>query len=288
MPEPVTPAQPDQPDAPEGHLDRPAPDPAPESPAHELEDEGPDPVVDLAVDAQVRSLLATAPDPGPMPGDVSDRIAAALADEARLRVDPGPLARAGAAGVAGIPDEALGGDVVALSSRANRPRPIYLAAAVAAAVAVVATGASALHLTQRPNGAAAVGDTVSSTVTTPSATATGAEGPVHIQLSTTAYDSGTLATRARALLDHPGAPLTDLAAEAPSLGPIATPIGLASCLAALGVGSPTSVSADLATFDGRPAAIIVVTSDGSSTAWAVQRSCSEGSPGVLEGATPVP
>ena len=115
-------------------------------------------------------------------------------------------------------------------------------------------------------------------------------GAPHIQLSTTAYDAGNLATGARDLIDHPGHPITALAAESPSVGPIGTAIGLGSCLAALGATNPDpeAVSADLATFDGRPAAVVVVTRGGTSTAWAVERSCTLGAPGVLHGATPVP
>jgi hypothetical protein len=188
-----------------------------------------------------------------------------------------------------------------MPSRAERPRPIYLAAAVAAAVAVVAVGASALHLTKRPNGAAAIGDTYSSGAgaspssapsrvpsSPPATTST-----LHIQLSTTAYSAGNLAAQARALLDHPGQPIRDLAAESPAIGPIATPTGLESCLGAIGArggadSAPEAVSADLATFDGHPAVVVVVTRAGVSTAWAVERSCTTGAPGVLEGATPVP
>jgi hypothetical protein len=250
-----------------------------------------------------------------MPPDVSDRIAAAIAQEARLRVDPGPLARRSDAPVAasaatfgaasstmpatsGADPDSFGGTVTTFPARNRRPRPLQLAAAVAAAAAVVAIGASALHLTQRPNGAAVVGGGISSTIQTnrpptgtPSVPATtGGEGAgtPHIQLSTTAYDSSNLASRARNLIDHPGAPVQDLAAEAPHLGPIATPIGLQSCLAALGVTDPAAVSADLATFEGRPAAIVVVTRGGTTTAWAVERSCAPGQPGILQGATQVP
>lgn len=253
---------------------------------------GPEPRLDPAVEAQVTALLAAAPDPGPMPADVEARISAALADVARLRVDPGPLLenrRGEDATHAGAP--ATGGNVVAMPTRADRPKPVYLVAAVAAAAAVVAVGASALHVTKRPNGAAIVGDTRSPSATT---TAGGpATGGLHIQLSTTAYDDGNLATKARALLDRPGQPLRELAAESPTIGPIGTPIGLEACLeaiGALGASNPTpdAVSADLATFDGRPAVVVVVTRGGSSTAWAVERSCNTGTPGVLKGATPVP
>ena len=262
-------------------------------------DDGPEPRLDPAVDAQVTALLAAAPDPGPMPADVEARISAALLDAARLRVDPGPMATGDRAGdsdrrasAEGTDARHTGADVLALPARADRPKPIYLVAAVAAAAAVVAVGASALHVTKRPNGAAIVGDTRSSTSTTPTSDPAANAG-LHIQLSETAYDAGNLATKARALLDHPGQPLRDLAAESPGIGPIGTPIGLEACLEEIGAldaanPSPDAVSADLATFDGRPAVVVVVTRGGASTAWAVERSCSTGTPGVLKGATPVP
>lgn len=266
----------------------------------EIEDAGPEPHLDAEVEASVQALLAEASDPGPMPDAVADRISAALLEAARLRVDPGPLVP-GAPGVsmasmgAVDPQDSTrhtGGSVLAMPSRAERPKPIYLVAAVAAAAAVVAVGASALHVTKRPNGAAVVGDRFTSGSTSPTPPPS-TSGGLHIQLSTTAYDATNLAAEARQLLEHPGRPIRDLAAEAPSIGPIATPIGLESCLEAIGAldassPAPEAVSADLATYDGRPAVVVVVTRSGASTAWAVERSCSTGSPGVLKGATPVP
>jgi hypothetical protein len=245
-----------------------------------------DPPLDPQVDERVRALLADAADTGPMPTDVSDRIAAALADEARLRVGRGPLPGAGESSVADMAGP--GGSVVPLEHR--RRRPWVAVAAVAAAAAVVAVGASALHVTKRPNPAAVVvGDTrtVGRAATNPAATSPAPAADPHIQLSTTDYRASTFGAQARALIDHPATPLTDLAAESPSIGPIATPVGLASCLDALATG-PGAVSLDLATFEGRPAAIIVVTRDGTSTAYAVERSCAPGTVTALAGATPVP
>jgi hypothetical protein len=259
---------------------------------HEIEDEGPEPHLAPEVEAQVHALLAEASDPGPMPDAVANRISTALLDAARLRVDPGPLA-VGPPGTS-VADDAghTSGTVLAMPSRTDRPKPIYLVAAVAAAAAVVALGASALHITKRPNGAAVIGDTFTSTTVSPTPAPT-TSGGLHIQLSTTAYDAANLAAEARRLLDSPGQPIRDLAAEAPSIGPIATPIGLESCLEAIGAldassPSPEAVSADVATYDGRPAVVVVVTRGGASTAWAVERSCTTGSPGVLKDATPVP
>lgn len=253
--------------------------------------------LDPGLDSHVRSLLAGAPDPGPMPAAVSDRISAALAEEVRLRVEPGPLAGAGHEG-GGLGEGTYAAGAVrrlpSRSGRPGRPRPVYLVAAVAAATVVVAAGASVLHVTKRPNGAAAMGGSYSSPAP-PSASPpqVAGTGSPHVQLSRTAYTAGDLAARARTLLDHPGPPIRDLAAESPAIGPIATPIGLESCLEAVGAvdathPAPDAVSVDLATFDGRPAAVLVVTRAGASTAWVVERSCTTGSPGVLAGATPVP
>lgn len=254
----------------------------PDEPALPGEADAPD--LDADTSERVRALLVDAGDPGPMPAEVADRIEAALAHEALLRVDPGPLATGG------------GGTVVPLPPRADRPgrpKPVYLVAAVAAAAVVVAAGASALHLTKRPNGAAVVGG--SSYSPSPTSTPTTTAGAPHIQLSTTDYRSGDLGTRARDLIDRPGLPITTTAAESPTVGPIATPTGLAGCLEALGaVGGAASgtgadaVSADVATFEGTPAVVVVVTRDGASTAWAARRSCAPGAPGILAGPTPVP
>jgi len=240
-------------------------------------------------DERVRALLAAPdPDPGPMPDAVADRIAAALAQEARLRVDRGPLADASAP--AGPHDEHA--TVLEMRRPQRRHRPYYLAAAVAAAALVVAAGASALHLTKRPNSAAVIGGGFTSSAPAATSASSGSSAPggsgVHIQLDTTSYAAATLGAQARALLDHPGAPLRPGAAEAPGIGPIGTEVGLASCLEGLGVAAPSAVSADLATFEGRPAAIVVVTRDGASNVWAVERSCSAQAPGVLHPETPVP
>jgi hypothetical protein len=279
--------------------DRPLDVPGRPDPSHEIEDDAPEPHLDADVEARVRALLADAPDPGPMPDAVAERIDRALRDAARLRVDPGPLSTArsgadgGTAGTEGAEGTAGtgGGAVLMMPSRAERPKPIYIVAAVAAAAVVVAVGASALHVTKRPNGAAAVGDTYGSGAASPSPSPT--PTGLHIQLSTTAYSAGSLAAQARALLDHPGQPIRDLAAESPGIGPIATPIGLEACLEEIGAidgatPAPEAVSADLATFDGRPAVVVVVTRSGASTAWAVERSCTTGAPGLLKDATPVP
>lgn len=247
----------------------------------------PGPTLPPAVDEQVRALLAGAPaSTQPMPEAVAERILLALHEEAQQSRT--------AARILAIPRHATAIDVPHLPRRQQlRPRPLVAAAAVAAAVAAVAAGGSALHLATRPSGSAVavIGATPTDTSPTAGSRHTGSSETterVHIQLSRTAYDAATLASQARGLLTSPGTPLREGAAEAPSLGPIATEIGVASCLGALGARHSDSVSVDLATYAGEPAAVIVVTVEGTSTAYAVRRHCSTGDAQLLVGPTPVP
>ncbi len=249
----------------------------------ETDDDGPWLSIDPDVAVEVTSLLAAAgrlPNEADlrvaetMPSDVADRIRAAISDAARLRVDPGPL----------TPTE-RGATVTPFVGRPTRRTPWMAVAAVAAAVAVIAVGGSALHLNKRPNGAAALGDTttsarISTTLTTPRL------GTVHVQASDTPYAAGNLADRARTLLASPGPPLD--AATAVAVGPLGTPAGITSCLSGLEVREAADVSVDLALFDGRPAAILVVTNNSESSAWVVTRTCTATDPGVIKTATAVP
>ncbi|MEO6998501.1 MAG: hypothetical protein ABI112_10500 [Terracoccus sp.] len=249
----------------------------------ETDDARPSPSLHPDVAAEVTSLLTVAgrlPEEheldaaDAMPPEVADRIAVALADAARLRVDPGPLTTS-----------ERGATVTPFVTRPTRRPPWMAVAAVAAAVAVIAVGGSALHLNKRSNAAAALSDT---TTAAPSSTTQQAPrlGTVHIQASDTSYAAGNLADHARTLLTNPGPQLDPAAAGA--AGAIGTPAGLTSCLAGLRVGTAAAVSVDLATFDGSPAAIVVVTNNGNSSAWVVARTCSAAAPGVLKTATDVP
>jgi hypothetical protein len=153
---------------------------------------------------------------------------------------------------------------------------------VAAAAAVVAVGGSALHLQKGANPAAVVG--AGSTV----AGQTAAPTSMHIELTDTDYEAATFQAQVRAGMAHPRPPLHSLQAEAPALGPIATPVGLQSCLEALGEFPPYGVLADLATYDGQPAAVLAVTRKAGTTAYVVMRSCQPGKAGILRDATPIP
>ncbi len=241
------------------------------------------------VDATVRRLLAGLPDPGPMPTPVVVSVGAALTEAARLRIHPGPLSRETVGMAPGTRDTAA---PIPLLDQRRRPRPALALAAVAAAAALVVVGGSALHLTKRPLGAASVGNAGFPSPGTPGAAGSrtpGSNDPaLHIQLSRTDYAAATLPALARDLADLPDAPVQVLAAESPLLGPIATQVGLRSCLDALGVSPSATVHADLATYAGEPAAVIMTSSGGADAAYVVGRECSTGRPALVAGPVPVP
>jgi len=238
----------------------------------EIEDDGPLPKLDPSVEAKVRALLAAAP-PRTMPSQVSQRLESALSDEVALRVDRGPQN-------AGEHEKA----VRAPNKRHRQPpRTQFANSAVAAAAAVVAVGGSALHLNKPANGAASLSNpsaVVSSRIT--------ARPNLHVQSSGTDYTAAQLPAQARDLLARPGEPVTALGADTASLGPMATEIGLESCLLAQRIPLDLPVHVDLASFEGLAAAIIVVDTGGTRTVRVVARTCQQGSPDTIRDAVPVP
>ena len=76
--------------------------------------------------------------------------------------------------------------------------------------------------------------------------------------------------------------------DAPSAGPLVTQAGAAACVQALQATDAGSVSIDLATYEGQPAAIVVVRRSDSTSVYAVQRDCGDGDAGVMQDAVAVP
>ncbi len=68
-----------------------------------------------------------------------------------------------------------------------------------------------------------------------------------------------------------------------ALGPLSTPAGVDECLAALGAGGQVPLAVDLATYQGEPAAVIVLPSTrGGVDVWVVSRTCTTGADGVQQ------
>ena len=111
-------------------------------------------------------------------------------------------------------------------------------------------------------------------------------GPVEVRHTGRAYTAAGLSTQAEAM-DH-SATTTPLTAESPGIGPIGTEIGVRSCLTALELPADAAADVDLASLDGTPAAVIVVTLGGARTAYAVGRECTTGNPALLAGPVTLP
>jgi hypothetical protein len=112
-------------------------------------------------------------------------------------------------------------------------------------------------------------------------------GEVVVVMSGVDHSSDRLAVTARELDDGTLDPIADLTAESPSLGPIATPIGARDCATALGIPADAGILVDVSEVDGASAAVLVVHSDQGRTAWAVDRSCTTGTTGLIRGPVPL-
>jgi hypothetical protein len=196
--------------------------------------------------------------------------------------------------------------------RRRRPAPLLLGAA-AAVVLLLAVGA--VRIAQSGgSGASAAFDASGSSAGVASSSAAGgsaaesAAGAV-ITRSNADYTSSTLKARARALVQAAttrtlppraassgsetasAVPSARAAARAPAVAadPKATdvtnPARLAACLTALGASSDAVVAVDLARYQGREAAVLVLRTEGGYEVWVVERTCHAGDEGALSETT---
>jgi hypothetical protein len=107
---------------------------------------------------------------------------------------------------------------------------------------------------------------------------------LQIQQSQTRYTSADFVAQARALRSTA---FKEVLAGSPGVGAVGTPAGLTACLSAIGAGRAEVVRADLAFYEGQPAVIIVTTSHGIPTAYALGRGCTGADGAVLRPATPL-
>lgn len=226
----------------------------------------------------VRALLSSLPDPGPMPDDVMIRIQAALVREQE--------ARGGAADnvtpLLGRPSAVKADGATPLKSSGRRRWLAPVAAAgVAAAIGIGAVAAVQMNnkddaptaAVPSSRGSAPSSDGGSDLPGLPA----GLQDKVSIHNSNANYTQAGLAQEAGAM--NTKYVLDPVQSEQPGIGPIGTRIGLLSCMKAIGgdlLDNPDKVVADLGTFEGKPAVIIVVTKDDKRTAWVVARDCTSG------------
>ncbi len=254
----------------------------------------------------VRALLASLPEPGPMPDDLVARISAALAVEAQRgdgidRLwhldEPAEAAQRVADGDALTPD--AGAPVVPLHRRLG----LRHLAAAAAVLGVLSLGGFLVR--SLPGDVmAAFGTTAGSSSSAADAAESDAQdaggsgaralvapaagsGEVVVVMSGADHAADRLAVTARELDDGTLDPITDLTAESPALGPIATPVGARACATALGIPADAGILVDVSEVDGVSAAVLVVHADSGRTAWAVDRSCTTGNTGLIRGPVPL-
>ncbi len=234
----------------------------------------------------IRELLSALPDPGPMPADLVARINASIAAEQSSREDTTvvPLrprrwgwqhvaVAAAAAAVLGVGLPALltgtgPGDVMASLSGGSAADS---ASGAAATVEKHAESGSDSAAPVAPRTQPAAGGDLRSS---------GPLGQVALGASGTAYTVAALATQVRTTLttaqDAGAAPQTHR-------GVADTDDGLRACLTALGVQAWMPVRGDIATLDGAPAVIALVSSDTGQTVYAVSPACDATHPAVLAG-----
>lgn len=263
----------------------------------------------------LRGVLRDLPAPGPMPAAVWRRLEGVLAhgaapaaapgtvggspaplpeiDEAPtaawsafLNADEPPAADQGpgpATSSFGVRDRSGGPRTAsrreALTDRRTERRPkLWLGAA--AGVLVLLLGAGAVVTVLRG------GDSGDAAAALPGATS------ASVVVSTgTAYTASNLATDVTALVDGGGASATATGSAsatasgtsaAEAVGTVADPDQLDSCLAALGENDRSPLVVDLATYEGREAAVIVLSgTTGGYDVWIVARTCTMGADGTL-------
>jgi hypothetical protein len=230
------------------------------------------------------------PDPLDNPDDWATAIRPAVTSDSR----PGPTPGAGVRGTSTSRRDSR-------PERRLRPAPLLLSAA-AAVVLLLAVGA--VRLVQSGGGpTAAFGNSASSDAGGGASAAAPSGAGTVITRSGRDYTSSTLAAAAASLV-HPsaqakgqsagGAVTRSLssspeprAAAAPEVAPdpkatdVTNPQRLAACLSALGAASDSVVAVDLARYQGREAAVLVVRTANGYEVWVVERTCHPGDEGAL-------
>lgn len=209
----------------------------------------------------MRDLLRELPDPGPMPSSVADRVEAALAHETGRRDERPdnvtPLrSRTGGSRAASTPP----------ATRRTGMLRLVGGAAAAAVAGVIAFGAFQSMDNDAPPTQA---------VPTKSVDATNVADKVHVTSSDKNYTAASFRTDAAALAKADVGP--GLApADANKLGSVATKDGALSCASAIGKGvldESSRITIDIARYESKPALVVVVTKDGKSTGWVLNRNC---------------
>ncbi|MGL5865904.1 MAG: hypothetical protein ACRCYX_08530 [Dermatophilaceae bacterium] len=250
----------------------------------------------------IREILARLPEPEPMPHDLVARISAALVDDACGLSDrsaqgtttSSDLVVVSARRAVSGPDGDIPAPVVV---RRRSPRWLALGAAAVMVVGISGLVVSTLSgeieasigMSDDPTGSTGRSEHLAPRVD--AGERTGAErADVHVIATGTSYASIDLVGQARTIAELSVERLAvrsapELIADA---GTLATPDGARACAWALGPEPWVTIIVDIATVDGAPAAVVVLTdSAGRTVIYAVARSCMAGAPGVVRGPLPL-
>lgn len=211
----------------------------------------------------MRDLLRSLPDPGPMPQDVSDRITAALAEEHAGRADDDrsnvtPLSRT---------------DRTARKPGGRRWMQAVGGVAAAAVVATVAVvGVNSLQHNDAPVSA------IPSSTPRHSASTDELASRVQVASTGTKYSGAAFNTQAASMASSDSTEIPDAATVA-KFGSLTNPRAIVSCVRSIGgslLDDPSHIKVDLASYEGKPALVIVVSKGSKQTAFAVSSTCSKG------------
>lgn len=229
----------------------------------------------------MRELLASLPDPGPMPAALEARILGRLAEirAEDLRADA-DRSTDRPTGLPHPPSRDHDADIVPLSAygkdRPDRHRWFAAAAGIAAAavVGIVVTdgltGEGWVSSVINRGGSDAGGASSAQ-----AADSSDQQQDLRVAGSGTDYRADTLATQARELLARRDQAMTESTSQPEA------------CLAALGIAATDLPVLDVASYEGRPAYVVVWTREGTSSVVVTETSCGEGGAQVITGPMPV-
>jgi hypothetical protein len=241
----------------------------------------------LGDQVEVGALLRRQPALAPMPADVAGRLDAALAAAAagRAAVRPAPATGASPARAEGnvLPMSSARSGGLSRLAESKVTKSLVAAAAVAL---IAAGGFAALHHTNQTNQASSGSSSASAPGAGKAAAPDASIAGVPIRMSGTKYTTANIQSEVGHQLTVAPTSLAAGSGDAAQTGnestTLTTPAGLQACLTALQAPSVRPLLVDLATYNGKPVAVLVLPDNsGKRQLWVVSRRCAPGNDGTV-------